>query len=257
MAGQPAFAQGFCRESLRTPPTGPCVEPAGVPLLHWTRGCFTQTFNEQVFQRLTALDERQVRAIFHEAFATWRDVDCGNDAPTFFVTQASGVTKTTAIEGVLDARNIGVIAAPHAREWEAEGPAHGPEVVALTSIWHDSKTGEIFDVDMELNVDFGQFADCDRGCVGDQVDLLNTVTHEAGHLLGLGHSPNVDATMYEAAPPGQTSKRSLARDDEHGYCALDLPESDCEGDSSKCTCPAPPIFASRTLTRGGACAVAS
>ena len=55
-------------------------------------------------------------------------------------------------------------------------------------------------------------------CVG--TDLRNTVTHESGHMLGLGHSADVNATMFASASTGETSKRTLADDDIAGICAI-------------------------------------
>jgi MYXO-CTERM domain-containing protein len=57
-----------------------------------------------------------------------------------------------------------------------------------------------------------------EGCV--DTDLQNTATHEAGHFLGLSHSPEPDATMYASAPIGETAKRTLADDDVAGLCEL-------------------------------------
>ena len=53
-----------------------------------------------------------------------------------------------------------------------------------------------------------------------QIDALNTLTHEAGHFLGLDHSSDHEATMYAQAPPGEIKKRSLETDDKNGICFL-------------------------------------
>jgi hypothetical protein len=52
-----------------------------------------------------------------------------------------------------------------------------------------------------------------------QFDLLAIVTHEAGHFLGLDHSPEPDATMYYAYNPPSTDARTLSEDDTRALCA--------------------------------------
>ena len=127
---------------------------------------------------------------------------------------------------------------------------HSPGIIGLTTTTYNVTTGQLYDADMELNsadylfttVDSPQCddpnnppactadADCQTGfkCFHQQcltlgcvrTDIQNTVTHEAGHVLGLGHTPVADATMYASAPEGETSKRSLATDDIQGVCDI-------------------------------------
>jgi MYXO-CTERM domain-containing protein len=81
------------------------------------------------------------------------------------------------------------------------------------------------------------------GC--DGYDLRNTVTHEAGHFVGLAHPcgdpsgpscqqsppagevPYSDRTMYPTTSAGQISKRTLSVDDVAGVCAIYPPASGC------------------------------
>ncbi|HYV67742.1 MAG TPA: myxosortase-dependent metalloprotease, MXAN_2677/MXAN_2678 family [Myxococcales bacterium] len=105
--------------------------------------------------------------------------------------------------------------------WDGDSKA-----IATTTTTSRTSTGEILDADIELN-DFGfHFTTANgppcpaggpfSGCVA--FDIQNTVTHEAGHTLGLAHSADPSATMYAFAPSGQTSKRVLAADDVDGIC---------------------------------------
>lgn len=249
IAFEPVRVHAYCRETVASKPSGPCTEVEGVKRLHWTRPCLTYVFNAQAFSRLSLLTENEVRDTFENAFQSWADVECDGRAP-FFVEQASETTTTTRAEFVYDEPNEAVVVARTRTEWEAL-PNHDPTALAFTLLWHDKNTGEILDVDMELNTGAGRFANCDRGCGGTMVDLSNTITHEAGHLLGLGHTTVRGATMTTTAIGAETEKRTLEADDRNGYCALDLPEFECE--NSDCTCEEPPIFPSKRTVHTCSC----
>ena len=120
----------------------------------------------------------------------------------------------------------------------------------------NDRDGELVDADIELNgVDFaiatGGQSESMAGC---QADLANTLVHELGHLLGLGHTclgaadaPRTDgdgqpvplcsqatapaileSTMYPFQACGETSKASLSADDAAALCAI-YPEADDPG----------------------------
>jgi MYXO-CTERM domain-containing protein len=104
-------------------------------------------------------------------------------------------------------------------------------VIALTTTTYNFQTGEIFDADIELNEAGNHFTTVDAAgpcpltgpvpgldCIA--TDVRNTVTHESGHMLGLGHTPDASATMFPSAGAGETSKRTLAQDDIDGICAI-------------------------------------
>lgn len=121
--------------------------------------------------------------------------------------------------------------------WDTDDPFHADSrVIALTTVSYVQGSGEIVDADMELNAWAGSgpsppgyYFTCldaggvcaapgQAGCIA--MDLQNVVTHEAGHVLGLGHSLDPTATMFAQAPAGETSKRTLAADDVSGLCAI-------------------------------------
>lgn len=89
--------------------------------------------------------------------------------------------------------------------------------IAITTTTFSTRTGRIFDADIELNagkvltaVDSppcpatGPYL---QSCVA--FDIQNTVAHEIGHFMGLGHDPDPESTMYFSAGPGELKKRSL------------------------------------------------
>jgi hypothetical protein len=237
-------AQAFCRERTEPDvPLGDCGNDPSYPVLHWTRGCMTYVFNRLMFERVPA-GETFVRDVFERSFQHWADVECASRAAKrpFLVRQSRTTTATTRAEflkGQSDNEAIVVLRTPS--EW-ADLEGHVSTAIAVTSLWHVKKTGEILDVDMELNGGAGTFSDCEESdCFGEMIDLENTITHEAGHLLGLGHSAVASSTMAaDAYASAETQKRSLEPDDEAGYCAVDLPEAPCVG--ARCVCPPAPIF---------------
>ena len=252
----PERALAYCRESLESQSQGPCVDDPDVPALYWERGCMTYVFNSQAFRRIP-MGETFVRDSFKASYQSWADTQCAGSTKTpFLVAQASGTTTTSRSEFVYDVPNESIVAVRTLAEW-ASLPDHDSHALALTLIWHDKKTGEILDVDMELNGGAGTFTDCEKSsCRGAQIDLQNTVTHEAGHLLGLGHSSASGSTMQASTTSGpEVSKRSLEQDDKAGYCALSLPSGPCSASSASCSCSAAPVFPSHRSVSNCSCSV--
>ena len=110
---------------------------------------------------------------------------------------------------------------------------HGDGVIATTTTTSNRFTGQINDTDIEINDSVDSIgnkfiftavdgppcsAPNQTGCV--RLDVQNTITHEAGHTLGLDHTSDPNATMYATAPEGETSKRVLGADDILGICDI-------------------------------------
>jgi hypothetical protein len=104
---------------------------------------------------------------------------------------------------------------------------HTLGALAITTVTFDSSTGVLVDADIEVNDTAFEFTTCnpeDADCVVE-FDLLNTLTHEVGHVVGLDHplpqEPGAsEATMFASAPRADTAKRTLATDDEDGLCTI-------------------------------------
>ncbi|MBF5041415.1 matrixin family metalloprotease [Aggregicoccus sp. 17bor-14] len=94
--------------------------------------------------------------------------------------------------------------------------AFDDNVIGITTVSYDVRTGVIYDADIELNAARFNFTAVDSPCGGvpgslgcTSTDIQNTVTHEAGHFIGLDHSSVSGSTMAPDARTGETSKRVL------------------------------------------------
>ncbi len=147
------------------------------------------------------------------SFDAWNNVNCSD--------------LTFEYEGLVDDPVVGFDESSasniNAVVWVDSGWAtEDMDVIAVTSLTVNQRTGVIADVDIELNGQWFAFTRAVGGCRGRTVDIRNTLTHEVGHMLGLDHPPEDDryreTTMFGSASLCETKKASLARDDEDGIC---------------------------------------
>jgi hypothetical protein len=99
------------------------------------------------------------------------------------------------------------------RDWPYEAAK-----LAVTIVTYEMDTGRLLDADIVVNgkAKFELLDEPTKPGV-DSYDLAAVLTHEAGHVLGLGESQaGADATMWPYARPDDTDKRTLAEDDEDG-----------------------------------------
>ncbi len=86
------------------------------------------------------------------------------------------------------------------------------------------------DIVFNDNIDWGTTDDIDAGCVGGEMAVESTSTHEVGHLWGMGHSCEQDdvcindaflvATMFWTGGSCDTTRASPSSDDIQGLTAL-------------------------------------
>jgi hypothetical protein len=99
------------------------------------------------------------------------------------------------------------------RDWPYEAAK-----LAVTIVTYEMDTGRLLDADIVVNgqAKFALLSEpAEPG--NTNYDLAAVLTHESGHVLGLGESAEgPDATMWPYASPDDTGKRSLAQDDEDG-----------------------------------------
>ncbi|HKU43043.1 MAG TPA: matrixin family metalloprotease, partial [Polyangiales bacterium] len=92
------------------------------------------------------------------------------------------------------------------------------EKLAVTIVTYEMDTGRLLDADIVVNGEARfQLLPEPMTKPNDNYDLAAVLTHETGHVLGLGESKATpDATMWPYARPGDVEKRSLDADDEDG-----------------------------------------
>lgn len=232
-----AFPEGFVR-------TGPTMAGAS---LYWESGCVFVTVDEEGTKEIPGDTEL---SLVDQAIETWNQ----------------GVASCSYIE----IRNQGTAAKEVGRDmvnvikfrdasWCRPAVKNDPmrcyaEAAAglTTAVYVDdgdsARDGAIVDADIELNGKYFAISNngTTLGAASCQADLLNTLTHELGHLLGLEHpclAPGdparvdgtgapvpacgqtddpkiVEATMYNYQDCGETKKASLEQDDIQGVCTI-------------------------------------
>lgn len=251
-------ARAFYREEVKGTP-GRC--------LWWRTPSVTYRLNATNANTLGCASQADAVALARASFATWATAaDAGQPVCTSFGFSDGGISKSTVTgyddkggpnENLVVWRN-GLCNDPSIVPagdpcLATEGACadkyncwdHEPKTIGLTTTTYSSATGEILDTDMEL-FDHDQAHGTSTGfwftCAGPgsltcmsgtptttciQWDLGSTITHEAGHMLGLDHNcdaatgcQDITATMYVNAAPGETQKRDLRPDDVAGVCTI-------------------------------------
>jgi hypothetical protein len=91
--------------------------------------------------------------------------------------------------------------------------------LAVTVVTYEMDTGRLLDADIVVNgqARYALLAEPVKPGEVSSYDLAAVLTHEAGHVLGLGESNDDQAaTMWPYAKPDDVDKRTLAQDDEDG-----------------------------------------
>jgi len=94
------------------------------------------------------------------------------------------------------------------------GVCTGNCLAATLTGYYTSQAGDdrIYDADVYTNTSQPLYSSRESGCSGEY-DINSIMTHEVGHVIGIGHSNVSGATMYPSISACNTAPRSLASDD--------------------------------------------
>ncbi len=215
VTGAGAEAHAYCRAStcaegqLCGPP--PWDDPSCKALV-WKRPCVGMSVHvagsaEAPFALAEALVE--------ESFRVWELPACESGIPGTpnIHVENLGSVACDRVEYNSNGGNTNIIVFRDAAWTHTDGPHN----IALTTVTFDTKTGEIYDADIEVNTAGFPITTADN-IEEVQTDLLSVMTHEAGHFLGLAHAEDADATMWPSYTSGSTLPRTLAADDIQAIC---------------------------------------
>jgi hypothetical protein len=199
-----------CEQDLQNPDclieleTG-CL--TGGEWLYWNKSCIAFSVQAEA-SPLRHIDYESAVADIGAAMAVWGEADCGGQKVAMTPHLFPAVACTEAeynTEG------------PNANTWVFRDEAWPYEddglTLALTSVWFNVKTGEIYDADVELNSYSATFS-AEQGAT-----LREVATHEAGHFYGLAHSADPHAIMYASYSMLMGISETLTEDDRRGICA--------------------------------------
>lgn len=103
--------------------------------------------------------------------------------------------------------------------WVTDVWPFGADAAGAT-VWIPTEEGAPKEVDLALNaVDFEWTVGGADATVSDVVDPSSVIAHELGHWLGLAHSADVHATMYQAMLPN-AAQMTPSGDDALAICTL-------------------------------------
>lgn len=190
-------------------------DPGEQPIqVRWKFRCVGYEINElgsvQLPRTADGLIAPEVIDTINTSFDTWNAVECSDLTFVYIGTTEDSSTEYVNSRGCEGNRNV---IAFRDEEW----PYAATSAFALTSVTFDPNSGLITDSDVELNTASHDFTITEDDVV---IDLENTMTHEAGHFLGLDHSQVRVSTMFFSAAEGETRKRDLDDDDIEAICSI-------------------------------------
>ncbi len=203
-------------------------------VLYWPNSCVSYDVQKDGSAKL-GIDYATVHGVVVTAFTQWRNADCGDGTVPSITIADEGPVDCAKPEYNKTQPNANIITF-HDATWPYTNTA---DTLALTTVYFDGDSGEIYDANIEINSNQYTFM---QGNPAGDYDLNAVLTHECGHFLGLSHSDVPSATMYSEYMADMTT---LDPDDEMGICVSLAPgrmtaSSDCtprHGFSGECAKP--------------------
>ncbi|HKO92773.1 MAG TPA: matrixin family metalloprotease [Polyangiaceae bacterium] len=227
------------------PLTGCFTEGATV---FWASDCLSYAIQRDgsIEQGITA---EQLAPIVEEGFRAWGDVSCANGGTPPMTALSQGPIACDAAEFncQVPELNSNLIVF---RDDFVDRDVFREGVIALTTLTASTRTGQIFDADIEINSRDEEFVLGEPPAGSFARDLRGVLNHEIGHLLGLSHSKTRSALMYD----DYRGTVLPAADDIAGICAIRkgtgsdpscevvelAPDAGCVGNDKSCKVQPPP-----------------
>lgn len=192
--------------------------------LFYSTQCLSYTVARGHGERL-GLSDQDFERLVGEAFERWTSVDCGDGRSPGLVVQSAGVVD------VDEPFYCGQVELNTSVWLLVSDWSHDRDALGFTTSTYAADDAEIFDADVELNVNKVLVE-----LPSEEVEqaLISIMVHEAGHFLGLAHSDDPSAVMYEAYNRRDLVTRMLTQDDIDGICDA-FPPDDAP---TECSTPA-------------------
>lgn len=168
---------------------------------------------QQDGSKLRNISYDQLHEVVTNAFQRWVDAVCEDGNHPSISLADFGKVSCNKPEYNKTQPNQNVITF-HDAKWPYQNT--GAETLALTTVFFNPETGEIYDANIELNSYAADFVVGAAQADSEHDDLNAVLTHEIGHFLGLSHSSVVNATMYQSYMVGMST---LEDDDVAAICA--------------------------------------